>query len=77
MRNDTFLDTFCLKYLEIFYEYLSFSLIRDPVRDNISKRFPYKSQPKVFELLLDFLPTGPHKTTFGTYEILMIFFLTK
>ncbi len=45
----------------------------------ISKRYSYISQPKVFKLLLNFLPNGPHKTTFGIFEILeieilMIFF---
>ncbi len=35
----------------------------------ISKRHSYKSQPKVFKLFLNFLPNGPHKTTFGIFEI--------
>ncbi len=39
----------------------------------ISKRYSsYKSQPKVFKLLLNFVPNGPHKTTFGIFEILKI-----
>ncbi len=47
----------------------------------LSKRYSfYKSQPKVFKLLLNFLPNGPHKKMFGIFEILkieilMIFFL--
>ncbi len=45
----------------------------------ISERYSYKSQPKGFKLLLNFLPNGPHKTAFGIFEtlkieILMIFF---
>ncbi len=32
----------------------------------------YKSQPKAFKLLLNFLPNGPHKTTLGSFEILKI-----
>ena len=30
----------------------------------------FKSRPKVLKLLLNFLPNGPHKTTFGIFEIL-------
>ncbi len=41
----------------------------------LSKRVPYKSQPKVFKLL-NFLPSGPHKTTFGTFDIFKIEILT-
>ncbi len=36
----------------------------------ISKRYFYKSQPKVYKLVLNFPPNGPHKTTFGIFEIL-------
>ncbi len=37
----------------------------------MSERYSsYKSQSKVFKLLLNFLPNGPHKTTFGILEIL-------
>ena len=39
---------------------------------NISKRYSYKSQPKTFKLFLNFLSNGPHKTTFGIFEILKI-----
>ncbi len=38
----------------------------------ISKRYSYKSQPNVFKLLLNFLPNGPHKTTYGSFEIFKI-----
>ncbi len=39
----------------------------------ISKRYSsYKLQPKVFKLFLNCLPNGPHKTTFGIFEILKI-----
>ena len=45
-----------------------FALTWDPVGAKISNRyFSYKSQPKVSKLLLNFLPNGPHKTTFGTF----------
>ncbi len=57
----------------IFYEYFSFSLTWDPMGAKISKRYSsYKSQPKTFKLFLNFLPSGPHKTTFGIFEILKI-----
>ena len=36
----------------------------------ISKRYFYKSQPKVFKLFLNFLPNDPNKTAFGIFEIL-------
>ena len=59
-----------------FYEYFSFSLTWDAMGANISKRYSsYKSQPKVFKLFLNFLPNGPHKTTFGIFEILSFWFL--
>ncbi len=34
--------------------------------------YSYKSQPKAFKLFFNFLPDGPHKTTFGIFEILKI-----
>ncbi len=37
----------------------------------------YKSQPKDLKLILKFLPSGPHKTTFGILEILKIEILTN
>ncbi len=37
---------------------------------------PYKSQPTVFKLVLNFPAIGPHKTTLGTFEILSFWFLT-
>ena len=41
-----------------------------------SKRYSsYKSQPNAFKLFLNFLPNGPHKTTFGIFEILRLPFL--
>ncbi len=53
------------------YEYFSFLLTWDPMGAKISKRYSsYKSQPKVFKLFLNFLPNGPHKTSFGIFEIL-------
>ncbi len=56
-----------------FYEYLSFSLTWDSMGAKISKRYSfYKSQPKAFKLFLNFLPNGPHKKTFGIFEILKI-----
>ncbi len=56
-----------------FYEYFSFSLTWDPMGAKISKRYSsssYKSQLKAFTLFLNFLPNGPHKNTFGIFEIL-------
>ena len=44
---------------------------------NISKRYSsYQSQPKVFKILPNFPPNGPHKTTFGIFESLSFRFLT-
>ncbi len=43
----------------------------------ISKRYSsYKSQSMVFKRFLNFLPNGPHKTTYGIFEILKIEILT-
>ncbi len=48
-----------------------FSLTWDPMGVKISKRYSsHKSQPKVFKLVLNFTPNGPHKTTFCILEIL-------
>ena len=59
------------KKIGMFYEYFSFSLIWQPCK--LSKRYSYKSQPKV----LKFPPIGPHKTIFGIFEILSFRFLEK
>ncbi len=41
---------------------------------NISNHyFSYKSNPKAFKRFLNFLPNGPHKSTFVIFEILTIF----
>ncbi len=49
------------------------SLTWDPMGAKISKRnSSYKSQPKAFRLFLNFLPNGPHETTFVIFEILKI-----
>ncbi len=34
----------------------------------------YKLQPKVFQLVLNFSPNGPHKSTFVIFEILTMVF---
>ncbi len=39
----------------------------------ISKRYSYKSQTKVFKLILNFLLNGSHKIKFGIFEILIFF----
>ncbi len=39
--------------------------------------YSYKSQLKVFKLFLNLLPNGPHKTTFGIFEIFKIEILTN
>ena len=39
-----------------------------PYQSKVSKRYSfYKSQPRLFKLLLNFLPNGPHKTAFGIF----------
>ena len=43
---------------------------------NFTRHFSDKSQAKVFKLLLNFLPTGPPKTTLEIFEILKIEILT-
>ncbi len=59
--------------IEILMIFFSFSLTCDPMGVKISKRYSsYKSQLKAFKLFLNFLPNGPHKTTFGIFEILKI-----
>ncbi len=66
IRGDIFFQLFFgFFFYYFFYEYLSFSLAWDP-----SKRYSsYQSQSKVFKRFLNFLPNGPHKTTFGIFEI--------
>ncbi len=60
-----------------FFLYFSFPLTRDPMGVKISKGYSsYKSQPKIFELFLNFLPNGSRKTTFGIFEISSLIFLT-
>ena len=60
-----------------FYEYFSFSLTWDPMGAKISKCYcSYKSQLKAFKILLNFLPSGPHKTMFGIFGSLKIEILT-
>ena len=59
-----------------FTVFFSFSLTWDPMGVKISKHYsPYKLQPKVFKLFLNFLPIGPHKNTLGIFEILSLRFL--
>ncbi len=73
------LDVFLIfeKRSSDFYEYFSFSLTCDPMGAKISKHYSsYKSQPKAFKLFLIFFPNGPHKITFGIFEILSFWFLT-
>ena len=55
--------------LGCFKFFLIFSLTWDPMGGKISKRDSYKSQPKVVKLVLNFPPNGPHKNTFGIFEI--------
>ena len=59
-----------IEILTIFF--FSFSLTWDPMGAKISKRYSYKLQLKVFKLLLNFFPNGPHKTTLGIFKILKI-----
>ncbi len=42
----------------------------------VPKPYSYKSQPKAVKLFLNYLPNGPHKMTFGIFEILKIEILT-
>ena len=51
-----------------------FSLAWDPMGVKISKCYSSnKSQSKAFTLVLNFPPNGPHKTMFGSFEILSFF----
>ena len=43
----------------------------------ISRHYSCKSHPNAFKLFLNFLPNGPHKTTFGIFEILKTKILTN
>ncbi len=63
-------------FFDFFLLIFSFSLAWDPMGAKISKRYSYKSQPNAFELFLNFLPNGPHKTAFGIFEISKIEILT-
>ena len=56
-----------------FNNFYSFSITWDPMGVKISKRYSsYKSQPKVFKLLVNFPLNGPHKTEFGNFEMLSL-----
>ena len=48
----------------------------EPVGVEISKCYSYKSQPKIFKLLPNFLLNGPPKITFEIFEVLKIEILT-
>ena len=54
------------------------ALAKKNSENTISKKayFFYKSQPRFIKLLLNDFPSGPHKTTFGIFEILSFRFLT-
>ena len=65
-----------LKFWKLKYNNF-FLLIRDPMGVKISIHWSYKSQPTFFKLVLNFPPNGPHKTVFGVYEILSLWFLSK
>ena len=57
-----------LGIFEILKIVFSFSLTWDPIGVKISKNYSsYKSQLRVFKLLLKFLTNGPHKITFGDF----------
>ncbi len=59
-----------------FNYFFSFSLTWDPMRVKISKSYSsYKSQPKAFKFFLNFLPNGPHKTTFVVFEMVLRFLM--
>ena len=62
------------RYLNAFY---SFSLTWDPMGVKNSKRYSYKSQPKLMKLVLNFPPNGPHKIAFGVFEILSFRFFSN
>ncbi len=57
------------------YEYFSLSLTWDFMGAKISKRFPYKLQPKVFKFLLSFLTNYVWDFWNFEIEIWTIFFL--
>ncbi len=77
-QNQFFLFLKKTFFFLIFYEYFSFSLTWDPMGAKISKRYStYKLQLMAFKLFLNFLPNGPHKTSFGIFEILKIEILTN
>ena len=58
------------KKMIFFYEYFSFSLTYDPMVAKTSKRYPFlKSLLNLFNLFLNFLLSGPHKSThFWNFE---------
>ena len=66
-----------------FNEFYSFMLTWDPMGAKFSKQITqilqiacYKSQANVLKLVLNFPPNGPHKTSFGIFEIYSFWFLT-
>ncbi len=55
-----------------------FFVNKGPYWAKISKRYSsYKLQLNDFKLFLTFVPNGPHKTTFGMFDILKIEILTN
>ncbi len=68
---DVFVQFFFFIFKNFFFDFFTniFSLTWDPMGVEISKRYyPYKSQPKVSKLFLNFLTNGPHKSMFGIFE---------
>ncbi len=59
-------------HILILLQIFSFSLTWNHMGAKMSKRYSYKSQPKAFRCLPNFLLNDPHKTTFEIFEILII-----
>ena len=65
--------TFCeVLKKKFFFDFLRILFVFVNMGAQVSKRYSsYKSQPKAFKRFLNFLPNGPHKTTFAIFEILL------
>ena len=71
------LDFFEILKIEILTIYFFIFINMGPIGVHILKRYSsYKSQPRVFKLVLNFPLNGPHKNGLGISEILSFRFLT-
>ncbi len=75
LPNDPMFGIFEILKIEILTIFFFAFVTVGPKGVKILKRYSYKSRPKVFKLLLNFPPNGPHKPTLRIFEIFSYRFL--